>query len=184
MSAVLAGQVLGVSFAQERAVPDTCMVVGSPVVPGCACEVRTRSSLEAFYAAVLVRLVDGSEHLLDGAAVSAALHLSGRGIGPRVDGETALAALVAGVEIAGVARLRELGRRELENNSAVLQGLIGAAEHRRVKRELWGSPRAYDGTLFGRLAVFHLLQDRLREACAAHRVPASIVSVGSLAVAR
>lgn len=183
MAVVLAGQVVEVSFAQERAVPDTCRVIGSPVVPRCACEVRTRSALEAFHAVVVVRLADGSRHVLDGAAVSAALHLSGRGIGPRVDGETALAALVAGVEIVGVERLRESARREHENNSALLAGLIGAVEHRRVKRGLWGSPRAYDRTLFGRLAVFHLLEDRLREACLEHVVPAPRVAVESLAVA-
>lgn len=183
MSAVVAGQVLGVSFAQVPAVPDTCRVVGAMVVPRCACEVRTRSALEAFNAAVLVRLADGSRHVLGGAAVSAALHLSGRGIGPRVDGDTALAALVVGVEIAGVEPLRELGRREMENNSAVLHGLIGVAEHRRVKRGLWGSPRAYDATLFGRLAVFHLLQDRLQVACAGHEIPAPRASVESLVVA-
>lgn len=152
-------------------------------MPGCACEVRTRTALEAFNAAVLVRFVDGSEHVLDGSAISAALHLSGRKIGVRADGETALAALVAGVEIVGVARLRELGRRELENNSAVIHGLIGAAEHRRVKRELWGSPRAYDETMFGRLAVFSLLTDRLSQACAQHKIPTPRMVVESLAVA-
>ncbi|MEJ2859476.1 MULTISPECIES: hypothetical protein [unclassified Saccharothrix] len=144
----------------------------------------TRSALEAFYAAVMVRLADGSQHLLNSGVIRAALHASGRKLPIPSCGETALVALVEGVENAGVERLRELGRRDRENNAAVLANRIDAARYRQVERELWGSANRQGEVTLASLALFKLLTDRLTVACVEHEIPAPRAAVESLAVAR